>query len=93
MSDKKCYSIHEMALLLGKSDNLIYRRLTEKPQKYVVRYARKEGDRWVFDKSLVDDAIRKSESIIRRIKDTVLSDERFFSIFNRESRSCGRIKP
>lgn len=58
------YTIREVAQLVGKSENLIYRRLTEKSSKYTVQFARKEGDRWVFHKEFVDKAIECGNSII-----------------------------
>ncbi|OGJ86575.1 MAG: hypothetical protein A2487_13550 [Candidatus Raymondbacteria bacterium RifOxyC12_full_50_8] len=63
---KFTYTIREMAQIVGKSENLIYRRLTEKNSKYLIRFARKEGDRWVFQREAVDKAIEKGESIISK---------------------------
>jgi hypothetical protein len=69
MIERQTYTISEVAAIIGKSENLIYRRLTEKNSKYTVRFVRKEGDRWVFNRKMVDDAISKSESIV--VKKTI----------------------
>ena len=89
----KTYSIKQFAELVGKSRHLIYRRLTEKPRKYVVRFARKEGETWVFSRELVDKAIQCNESLITRAKkhnsidlETALS----YFLKNNESESCGK---
>ena len=61
------YTLKEFALRVGKSANLIYRRLTEEPPRYRIRFARREGGRWVFDRQQVDAAIAKNESLIVRM--------------------------
>jgi len=61
---KRAYSLKEVAALTGKSSNLIYRRLSENPRRYFVRFARREGERWVFDRASVDAAIAAGESLI-----------------------------
>lgn len=58
------YRIKQIAEITGKSENLIYRRLTERPKRYIVRFGRKEGAHWVFDRKKVDEAISRDESII-----------------------------
>jgi hypothetical protein len=62
------YTVKEMSQIVGRSPNLIYRRLTEDPKRYIVRFAHKEGGGWVFDKVQVDEAIKNGESIITREK-------------------------
>jgi hypothetical protein len=70
------YDLKTVALLTRKSANLIYRRLTEKPQRYCVRFARREGGRWVWDRQKVDTAIEANESlIVRRDRANALTDE------------------
>jgi hypothetical protein len=73
----KIYSVRQIAQLTGKSANLIYRRLTERPKRYIVRHARKEGERWVFDRTLVDEAITRGESIIAKCDSPCNSDSDF----------------
>jgi hypothetical protein len=81
------YTIQQVAAMLGKSENLLYRRLTEKLKRYEIRYVRKEGGRWVFDKQKVDQAIANGESIIVRIGVDI---DKVLHYFSGESRSCGR---
>jgi hypothetical protein len=64
MIESQTYTISEVAVITGKSKNLIYRRLTEKNSKYTVRFVRKEGDRWVFNRKMVDDAVGNGESVV-----------------------------
>ena len=88
---KLVYTVGELANLVGKSANLIYRRLTEKEPRYVVRFARREGDRWVFDKNQVDSAIQKGESIIiKRTSPKIIDSATALRYLNRRSRSCGK---
>jgi hypothetical protein len=70
------YDLKGFALRVRKSSNLIYRRLTEKPPRYCVRFARREGGRWVWDRQKVDAAIEANESLIVRLdRANVLTDE------------------
>jgi hypothetical protein len=88
---EKSYSLMDISLLTGKSKNLIYRRLTEKNSRYKVRFARKEGATWIFDKAQVDKAIGLGESII--VSSTsmkAIDDTQALTYFSKESRSCGR---
>lgn len=87
----KIYTLHEFALLTGKSQNLIYRRLTEKPTRFTIRFARKEGGRWVFDRKSVDDAVAAGESLIIPQQKNIDQDAVFQYITNR-FRSCGKEK-
>jgi hypothetical protein len=85
------YSIKEIAALTGKSCNLIYRRLTEKQKRYTVRFARREGDRWVFDKESVDSAIAAGESIIvKRSGISAVDQETAIKYISGQFRSCGK---
>src|SRR5271157_246359 len=86
----QAYSFSEFAALTGKSCNLIYRRLTEKPQRYAVRFARKEGERWVFDRQRVDAAIAADESlIIRKNSLEAIDQETALKYISGGFRSCG----
>lgn len=62
------YTVKGFAALVGKSPNLLYRRLTEQPPRYRIRFARREGGRWVWDRQQVDAAIARNESLIVRIE-------------------------
>jgi hypothetical protein len=85
------YNINDVARLTGKSENLIYRRLTESPKKYVVRFARKEGKSWVFNRELVDNAVRAGESIIIPVGSAALIDEsNVIRYLFQGSESCGK---
>ena len=90
--EKGTYSVKDIGNLTGKSDNLIYRRLTETPRKYTVRFARKEGKTWVFNRILVDEAIQRGESIIIPVEAPDFIDENtaihYFS--GRVKGSCGK---
>jgi hypothetical protein len=87
------YSLNELAPLVCKSANLIYRRLTEKPPRYRVRFARREGGRWVWDRKQVDEAIAKGESIIIPVDSPkTIDDDAAIAYFMGESMSCGRHK-
>jgi len=91
VSRKSIYTVREISELTGKSENLIYRRLTEKPKKYLVRFARKEGERWVFNKKLVDEAIANGESIIVRADAAdCIDDDTVVNYFSGKSKSCGK---
>jgi len=68
MNGSAYYSLAEMAQLLGKSANVLYRRLTEKPKRYVLKFSVKVGNEWKFNKKLVDEAIDKNEPIYSRLK-------------------------
>ncbi len=68
MIARQTYTISEVAAIIGKSENLIYRKLTEKNSKYTVRFVRKEGDRWVFNRKMVDDAVGNGESVVVKKK-------------------------
>lgn len=84
----KTYTVADVAGLVGKSTNLLYRRLTEKPQRYTAKFARKEGERWVFDRGLVDSAIARGESLITRATSHTLVDTTAAAAyFSGESRS------
>ena len=84
------YTLKQFAMLVGKSKNLLHRRLTEKPKRYAVRFARKEGYRWVFDRKLVDSAIANGESIVVRSNSAIAIDnDRALSYLVNESKSCG----
>jgi len=85
------YTVKEISQLTGKSEHLIYRRLTEKPKRYHVRFSRKEGESWVFDKKLVDDAIAHGESIIiRACAIETIDDTTAVNYFLGETVSCRR---
>jgi len=85
------YDIKNIAGLTGKSKNLVYRRLTERPRRYTVRFARKEGARWVFDRKKVDEAISRDESlIVPNDCLNVIDDKTAIDYFLGESGSCGR---
>jgi hypothetical protein len=87
----QAYSLKEFAALTGKSCNLIYRRLTEKPQRYYVRFSRREGERWVFDRKSVDTAIAAGESLIVRKSSAIAVDrETAIKYFSSRFRSCGK---
>jgi len=87
----QAYSLSEFAALTGKSCNLIYRRLTEKPQRYAVRFARREGERWVFDRRSVDAAITAGESlIIRKNSLGAIDRETALKYITGGFRSCGK---
>lgn len=91
MDNMHAYSLNEIALLVRKSANLIYRRLTEKPPRYRVRFARREGGRWVWDRKLVDAAIARGESIIVPVDSPqTIDDASAIAYFMGESGSCGR---
>jgi len=60
------YSLNDLARIIGKSPALLYRRLTETPQKYLVRFAHQEGRSWLFPKDEIDDAVAAGESILIR---------------------------
>lgn len=85
------YNLKEFATLTGKSQALIYRRLTEQPPRFTVRFARKEGARWVFNQKCVDDAIAAGESLIVHQKNSIDQEAVFRYITNR-FRSCGKGK-
>lgn len=88
---KMTYTIKEFADRVGKSPNLIYRRLTERPRRYIVRFARKEGERWVFDANKVEAAIEEQESLITKTKPEELVDEDTArSYFKNGFRPCGK---
>ncbi len=87
--EKQTYTLNEFALKTGKSSALVYRRLTEKPMRYKVRFARKEGDRWIFDRQSVDDAIAAGESLIVRVCRTI-DQKTVFTYINNRFRSCGK---
>jgi hypothetical protein len=85
------YSIKEYAALTGKSCNLIYRRLTEKPNRFIVRFARREGERWVFDRKCVDAAIAAGESlIVRRTSIAAVDQATAIKYISGGFRSCGQ---
>ena len=89
--EKQVYDVQELSLITGKSANLIYRRLTEKDSKYRVKYARKEGDRWVFDKDQIDKAIQNGESIIvKKGSLQVFDTATALKYLKGRSRSCGK---
>jgi hypothetical protein len=66
LKNSQNYNIQEISEFTGKSVNLIYRRLTENPRRYEIRFARKEGERWMFYKKFIDEAIAKNEPLIRK---------------------------
>ena len=87
----KTYTTKQFSELVGKSRHLIYRRLTEKPRKYVIRFARKEGETWVFDRQKVDDAIQNDESLIIRVgKNKSVDINEALTYFINEAKSCGK---
>ena len=82
MKTPNTYMLNEFASLVGKSANLCYRRLTEQPPRYRIRFARREGGRWVFDRQQVDAAIARNESLIVRIAEFVeVTDEAAIRLF------------
>jgi predicted DNA-binding transcriptional regulator AlpA len=87
--DSKTYTLKEFANLTGKSQALIYRRLSEQPTRFIIRFARKEGDRWVFDRKSVDNVIAAGESLIIPKNRAVDRDAALKYISNR-FRSCGK---
>lgn len=88
---KRAYSLKDFAALTGKSPNLIYRRLTEKPQRYTVRFARREGERWVFDRKNVDAAVAANQSlIVRKNRSTAVDQETAIKYISGEFRPCGK---
>jgi hypothetical protein len=88
---KKTYTVKQLSNLVGKSRNLIYRRLTEKPRKYIVKFARKEGETWVFDRQKVDNAIQMNESLIIRADNHKAIDiNEALTYFIKEAKSCGK---
>jgi hypothetical protein len=78
---EKIYTLKELATLVGKSSNLIHRRLTENPRRYVVRYARREGGRWIWDREKVDHAIDRGEAIIIPAENHEVSSEEALRFF------------
>jgi hypothetical protein len=87
------YTVKDIALLTNKSENLIYRRLTETPRKYQIRFARREGERWVFNKAQVDQAIASGQSIIIKSPcDSGLDKRAVLNYIYRQSKSvpCGK---
>jgi hypothetical protein len=91
---KLAYSISDIARLTGKSCNLLYRRLTEDPKKYVIRFARREGERWVFDRKSVDAALAEGLSLIVRVgSPEVIDSATALSYIKGRFKSCGKEMP
>lgn len=64
--DCRFYSVKELAGILGCSTDLIYRRLSEKPKRFLVKGATKCGS-WKFSKHVIDSCIENGEPIIQRV--------------------------
>lgn len=63
------YTVKEMAQLLKKSENLIYRRLTELPRRYYIKGAHKEGNTWRFNRKKIDQSIEEGGSVLCKIEE------------------------
>ena len=62
--EHKLITIRELAQKLSLSESHLLRRLSEKPQKYLIRFGIKEGSVWRFSLNKIDEAIEKGEPII-----------------------------
>lgn len=89
--EKLTYSLKEFASLTGKSTNLIHRRLSEKDSTYEVRFARKEGGAWIFDKSKIDTALHNNEVLIIKKTSRIIDENTALEYFSTKSRSCWPI--
>lgn len=93
-NQQQSYTLKDISKITGKSCNLIYRRLTETPTKYLVRFARREGERWVFDKKIVDDAIKAGTSLIVRANSpTAIDPTDALRRFSGRPRPGGKVEP
>jgi len=71
------YSLREFAKIIGKSPNLLHRRLTEKPKRYEISCAIKVGGEWRFSRSLVDQAVETNEPLYVKLNGNIpLDDEK-----------------
>ena len=81
------YTLRELAQVVHKSPALLYRRLSEVPQRYKLRHARKEGGEWVFPRDEVDISMRRGESIIEKIQPETVALTKALGYFSRNTKA------